>query len=79
MKISNEQLIYSEENVITMQMTFSQDLQFLLAEQTRHIVKMCLISVAMTVVPSKLLNINLYWKLLFYDSEDGTHAKCFID
>jgi len=24
-KISNEQLIYSEEDVITMQMTFSQD------------------------------------------------------
>ena len=65
MKISNEQLIYSEEDVITMQMTFSQDLQFLLAEQTGHIAKLCQILVVITVfAPSELLNINVYWKLL---------------
>jgi len=64
-KISNEQLIYSEEDVITMQMTFSQNLRFLLAEQTRHISKLCQILVVITVfVPSELLNINVYWKLL---------------
>ena len=55
MKISNEQLIYSEEDVITMQMTFSQDLQFLLAEQMGHIAKLCQILVVITVfVPSEL-------------------------